>query len=72
MFNYTINQNQIQFILISRRSQNYAGTRYNTRGIDDNGNVANFCETEQILIAGDKLFSFCQIRGSVPVFFFLL
>ena len=69
MFNYTINENQIQLILISRRSQNYAGTRYNTRGIDDNGNVANFCETEQILIAGDKLFSFCQIRGSVPVFF---
>jgi len=69
MFNHNINSSQIQFILITRRSQNYAGTRYNTRGIDDNGNVANFCESEQILIAGDNLYSFCQLRGSAPVFF---
>ena len=69
MYDYTINNKQLQFILISRRSQNYAGTRYNTRGIDDNGNVANFCETEQILVRGDYLFSFCQLRGSAPVFF---
>ena len=69
MYNYTINNNEIQFILITRRSQNYAGTRYNTRGIDDNGNVANYCESEQILIAGNNLYSFCQLRGSAPVFF---
>ena len=69
MYNHVINSSQIQFILITRRSQNYAGTRYNTRGIDDNGNVANYCESEQILIAGDNLYSFCQLRGSAPVFF---
>ena len=69
MYYYTINNKQLQFILITRRSQNYAGTRYNTRGIDDNGNVANYCETEQILIEGGNLFSFCQLRGSAPVFF---
>ena len=69
MYYYTINDKQLQFILITRRSQNYAGTRYNTRGIDDNGNVANYCETEQILIEGGNLFSFCQLRGSAPVFF---
>ena len=68
-FFYTINKSEIQFILITRRSQNYAGTRYNTRGIDDNGNVANYCESEQILIAGDNSYSFCQLRGSAPVFF---
>jgi len=26
------------------------GTRYNSRGIDDEGNCANFVETEQILV----------------------
>ena len=69
MFNYTIKEKQIQYILITRRSQNYAGTRYNTRGIDDNGNVANFCESEHLLITGNYLYSFCQLRGSAPVFF---
>ena len=69
MFDYTINEKQIQFILISRRSQNYCGTRYLTRGIDDNGNVANYCESEQILIIENNIYSSCQLRGSAPVFF---
>ena len=33
-------------ILISRRSYIMGGTRYNSRGIDNKGNVANFVETE--------------------------
>lgn len=46
-----------------------AGTRYNARGIDDKGNVANTCETEQITVVYDKfLISHTQFRGSVPVF----
>lgn len=55
-------------ILISRLSCKKAGTRFNSRGIDDDGNVANFVETETMLIVNDLCFSFCQIRGSVPVF----
>jgi len=31
-----------------------SGTRYHTRGIDIDGNVANFNETEQILVFDDK------------------
>jgi hypothetical protein len=42
--------------------------RYNSRGIDDDGNVANFVETEQILSVDKYTLSFIQIRGSVPVF----
>jgi hypothetical protein len=54
--------------LISRRSTKRAGTRYLRRGIDDDGNVANFVETELIIdIFGHQL-SFVQIRGSVPVY----
>ena len=45
-----------------------AGTRYLSRGLDDDGNVANFVETEQLLIYRDQVYSFVQIRGSVPLF----
>lgn len=38
------------FALISRRSRYRAGTRYFTRGIDKEGHVANFNETEQLLL----------------------
>jgi phosphatidylinositol 4-phosphatase len=56
--------------LVSRRSRRRQGPRYIKRGIDDNGDVANFVETEQILKSqqsGD-VFSFTQIRGSIPLF----
>lgn len=74
---------RMQLCLISRRSRFRAGTRYFRRGINHDGHVANFNETEQLLlveappVAGaesnsDNLFvtklSFVQIRGSVPVF----
>lgn len=56
------------FALISRRSCERTGTRYNCRGLDDEGNVANYVETEQILIIDDLAFSCVQVRGSVPLF----
>ncbi|KAF7306606.1 SAC domain-containing protein [Mycena indigotica] len=65
----------MQLCLISRRSRFRAGTRYFRRGIDEEGHVANFNETEQLLLVdeagGSDLgtqMSFVQIRGSVPVF----
>lgn len=55
--------------LISRLSCRRAGTRFNSRGIDDDGNVANFVETETIYWSpSGVLFSYSQVRGSVPVF----
>jgi hypothetical protein len=55
--------------IISRQSCRRAGTRYNARGIDDDGNVANFVETETILRMSDGVcFGYTQLRGSVPVF----
>jgi hypothetical protein len=44
------------------------GTRFNNRGIDETGAAANHVETEQIIIVGSRLYSFTQVRGSVPVF----
>lgn len=57
--------------LISRLSCRRAGTRFNSRGIDDDGHVANFVETETVVwdpgSNGRSLgFSYCQIRGSIP------
>jgi len=41
-----LNGLETQLTLISRRMWNGAGTRYNARGINDMGYVANCCETE--------------------------
>lgn len=69
--------------LISRLSCRRAGTRFNSRGIDDDGNVANFVESETIYwspsVVGQSdpataekpagiCFSYAQIRGSIPIF----
>ncbi|KAG6885168.1 hypothetical protein C0992_005380, partial [Termitomyces sp. T32_za158] len=83
MYGTFIHGRHIQLCLISRRSRFRAGTRYFRRGIDKEANVANFNETEQLLLVenSDTLdskhicsdqyaheLSFVQIRGSVPVF----
>lgn len=54
--------------LVSRRSRFRAGTRYKRRGIDEDGQVANYVETEQILSLRQHQIAFTQIRGSVPLF----
>ncbi|XP_006814436.1 synaptojanin-1-like, partial [Saccoglossus kowalevskii] len=59
---------QCKACLISRLSCERAGTRFNVRGTNDDGHVANFCETEQVIFLEDKVSSFIQTRGSVPLF----
>nr|CDI57051.1 conserved hypothetical protein [Melanopsichium pennsylvanicum 4] len=70
-----------QMMVLSRRSKERAGLRFQRRGINESGQVANFVETEQILyvlrdlssletasrFSGDAL-SFVQIRGSIPLY----
>ncbi len=51
-----IKSTPLTFTLITRRSRHRAGTRYLTRGIDDQGHVANFNETEQIVVLNDDEF----------------
>ncbi|KAI9766931.1 MAG: hypothetical protein M1840_006228 [Geoglossum simile] len=65
---------ELLLTLISRRSVKRAGLRYLRRGVDDDGNTANSVETEQILShpswdPSKKIYSFVQIRGSVPLYF---
>lgn len=68
------NEQSLLLTLISRRSVKRSGLRYLRRGIDDEGNVANFVETEQILSSTDwsskmPIRSFVQVRGSIPLYF---
>ena len=39
---------QAKAMVISRLSCERAGTRFNVRGVNDDGHVANFVETEQV------------------------
>ncbi|XP_007943488.1 synaptojanin-2 [Orycteropus afer afer] len=59
---------QAKACLISRISCERAGARFHTRGVNDDGHVSNFVETEQTIYMDDGLSSFVQIRGSVPLF----
>jgi hypothetical protein len=63
-----VNSKEFKLVLISRRSTKRSGTRLFTRGIDADGNVANFVEAEQILECDGDIASFIQIRGSIPLF----
>lgn len=68
--------------LISRLGWKRAGTRFNTRGVDDDGNCANFVEvsyqfksrgrhlslhqTETVFSTDSHCISYVQVRGSIP------
>jgi phosphatidylinositol 4-phosphatase len=65
----------VDYILISRRSKDRAGLRYQRRGADDEANVANFVESEMIMSVergdaeGKNVFGYVQVRGSSELFF---
>ncbi|OMJ07581.1 Inositol-1,4,5-trisphosphate 5-phosphatase 1 [Smittium culicis] len=70
---YTPNNNSsnadiLSIMVISRLSSRRIGTRFLTRGVDDSGNVANNCQTEVIISTKTWIFSYVQIRGSIPLF----
>lgn len=60
-------------LIVSRKSRFYAGPRYQCRGIDEEGNVANEVETEQTLFSYDSsmtllgIQSYLVYRGSIPL-----
>ncbi|KAL3438925.1 SacI homology domain-containing protein [Aspergillus tetrazonus] len=55
------------FALITRRSRHRAGTRYFSRGIDEQGNVSNYNETEQIVILNDATGSLSGFAGGQTI-----
>eukprot|EP00842_Homolaphlyctis_polyrhiza_P003461 jgi/Hompol1/4115/HPOL_003487-RA len=50
--------------IISRLNCNRAGTRFNARGINDDGHVSNFVETEFLIYGANRQASYLQLRGS--------
>jgi phosphatidylinositol 4-phosphatase len=50
----------VDYIIISRRSRDRAGLRYQRRGIDDDAHVANFVETETIMRV-EVMFTFTRV-----------
>eukprot|EP01147_Barroeca_monosierra_P003317 gene3317-6001_t len=63
-----VGASQAKAALISRLSCQRAGTRFNARGVDDDGNAANFVETEQLIVLDESVVSYVITRGSVPIF----
>ncbi|KAL5289697.1 SYNJ1 family protein [Megaselia abdita] len=63
-----IGSKQAKAAIISRLSCERAGTRFNVRGTNDDGHVANFVETEQVIYLDNEVTSYVQTRGSVPLF----
>ncbi|KAJ1520146.1 hypothetical protein ONE63_004363 [Megalurothrips usitatus] len=63
-----VGSRKAQAMIISRLSCERAGTRFNVRGSNDDGHVANFVETEQAIYLDTEVTSFVQTRGSVPLF----
>jgi hypothetical protein len=62
----TIADKTFRFGLVCRTSSKRAGTRYNCRGSDLEGNVANYCEVEHFIDHDGVFSAFRQIRGSIP------
>ena len=58
---------KLTWSIISRRSTQRCGTRLFVRGGDENGWVANYVETEQMVEYNGTLSSFVQTRGSIPL-----
>ncbi|KAL2751698.1 synaptojanin-1 isoform X1 [Vespula maculifrons] len=63
-----VGHRQARAVLVSRLSCERAGTRFNVRGTNDDGHVANFVETEQTIYLDNEVTSYIQTRGSVPLF----
>lgn len=63
-------RSDVHVVLVARRENKRAGTRHWRRGVDRQGHVANFVESEMITSLPNLGLtqSFVQIRGSIPLF----
>jgi len=50
----TFKNTPLTIVLISRRSRFRGGTRYFTRGLDEEGHASNYNETEQVVVLNDS------------------
>jgi hypothetical protein len=62
-----VNGKTFDYVLLSRRCVYRAGTRFNVRGVDPEGQVANFVETEQIVQYDGHRCSFVQVSRTANI-----
>ena len=66
-----IEQNKFDFALVSRKDCRRPGRRFITRGLDRDGNAANYVQTEHIFTLFEsgvmRVASYTQTRGSIPL-----
>lgn len=62
---------KVDYVLISRKDVRRLGRRFTCRGADKDGSVANFVETEQLIIDQEaeyvRVCAYLQTRGSIPL-----
>lgn len=66
-----VNQRIIQngkVIIISRQDNKRNGSLFGPFGMDDDGNVANFVQTEISFTLNDKIYNYSLLGGNVPMF----
>ncbi|GMF46892.1 unnamed protein product [Phytophthora fragariaefolia] len=64
-----VNGQRCDILFFTRRSWRRVGTRFNVRGVDKDGCVANFAETEMLLVKPSRaVCSYVQVRGSIPLY----
>ena len=66
-----IDSKKFDFALISKKDCRRPGRRFIVRGIDREGNVANFVETEHVITLYEqgeslRVATYIQTRGSIP------
>lgn len=57
----------LSLTLISRRSRYRGGTRFFTRGVDEDGHVANYNETEQVVVLNEASTGMAGFAGSTDM-----
>lgn len=57
----------LSLTLISRRSRYRGGTRFFTRGVDEDGHVANYNETEQVVVLNESSTGMAGFAGSTDM-----
>ncbi|ODV86840.1 hypothetical protein CANARDRAFT_174879 [[Candida] arabinofermentans NRRL YB-2248] len=64
----TVNENEGLLTIISKQDCKKNGQLFGSYCVDDDGNVANFVETELILTTKEYCLAFVQLSGNVPLF----
>eukprot|EP00608_Synchroma_pusillum_P006183 CAMPEP_0198429124 /NCGR_PEP_ID=MMETSP1452-20131203/6984_1 /TAXON_ID=1181717 /ORGANISM="Synchroma pusillum, Strain CCMP3072" /LENGTH=613 /DNA_ID=CAMNT_0044149527 /DNA_START=9 /DNA_END=1847 /DNA_ORIENTATION=- len=63
-----LDDREFLLLFVSRRSRFRQGCRFTKRGLDEDGHVANFVETEQaVLLPDGQQMALVQVRGSIPL-----